>query len=82
MARKNREKQNEEALKQFKEAEDRAKVQEAAKQQRSDAQKQHVLDVLRQQKRDREALTNQEKYEDRVYSQLEQQRLAKEDYQR
>ena len=82
MARQNREKQNEEALKQFKEAEDRAKVQETAKQQRSDAQKQHVLDVLRQQKRDREALTNQEKYEDRVYSQLEQQRLAKEDYQR
>ena len=82
MARRNREKQNEEVLKQFKEAEDRAKVQETAKQQRSDAQKRHVLDVLRQQKREREALTNQEKYEDRVYSQLEQQRLAKEDYQR
>ena len=46
------------------------------------AQKQHVLGVLQQQKRDRQAQLDQEKYEDKVYSQLEQQRLAKEDYRR
>ena len=48
MARQTREKQNAEELQQFRAADERAQVQDLAKRQRTDAEKQHVKDVLKQ----------------------------------